>query len=352
MKARLVFDGGDYVDPMCQPLMDQMVGTIYEQLGETACRICYESGGLDKNGKRKGRSSAKLHEHILEVDNTSVYEHINFTVKIYDPKEEVVRACINRKGIWLVQVNPFLYELTLNPRVILHWDKHTRAINKNSALRDTLTYVGHKLCPQIIRAEGSVQYDISIKNHDLDQDQAWISMWLRGSRGFSAEQNRHRNPISQRSTRYVDESESDYIEGPAITQFLNDPSVDWNVRSTLNHLINESTKADKATYDYGVAELEKYYIGKGMEKTPARKNARGTAREYLALALPTEKIYSANVTNWLWMLNQRMSPFADPQIRVIYNDVLKELQRSRYGHWFDLATIPAPDGIGLVLAGG
>jgi thymidylate synthase ThyX len=364
MKASLVYDGTKLIIPesMGTPCDDQMQGTVHEQLGELACRICYDSLGVDENGKRRGRSSAKLHEHILEAINLSVYEHINYTVTIsIEPHfiDNFLWSLINRKGIWIEHPYGGILEITCNLRSVLEWEKNTRRANsriETYALGRLLSYYGQQLCPQIIKEDYSSEpiafkelLECSEFKEELTEDQAHISMYLSGSRGFSAEQNRHRFSVSQRSTRYCDESKSPYIEHPLITKYLKNK--DQYQSLLIRGEIDYSIKTDRSTYNLLVNQLQTFLQEQGLDKTSARKQARGAARGYLGNAIKTEMIFTAPVSAWRdVMLQQRCSDFADAEIRMIYNQVLPELQRSQYGSFFnDMELVPAKDGIGEVL---
>src|SRR4051794_34446430 len=104
IRAQLVFDGYKLTVPECMGVAkeNQLQGTVWECLGELACRICYDSLG-------KGRSSRDLHNHIMEVKNLSVYEHIVFTVKI--PGFDNYQSLMNRKGVYC-----FWDQITVNLR--------------------------------------------------------------------------------------------------------------------------------------------------------------------------------------------------------------------------------------------
>jgi thymidylate synthase ThyX len=83
----------------------------------------------------------------------------------------------------------------------------------------------------------------------------------------------------------------------------------------------------------------------------ARKQARGMARGYLGNALQTEMLFSASVAQWKRMLEQRLTPAADAEIRLVYELALAELKRSRYGAAFErYELVDSPDGLGKVLA--
>lgn len=352
MKASLVFDGSGVNIPvsMGTPADNQMQGSDAEQLGELASRICYDSLGYDELGKRRGRSSYALHEHILEVINLSVYEHYNFTVRYSGYETQLMAlACLNRKGIW-IKLRGDEIDITTNLRAILEWDRWTRSTNSNNRTAFTkglLTFYGNMIAPYIIPRTyaGTISPSRILETDELDQDQAWVSMYLQGSRGFSHEQVRHRFAISQRSTRYVDEDGSDYVQHPLVRFFFN------NSQGRAWKAIEKSIDADRETYRILVEELQDFCLTKlGLDKQTARKQARGAARGYLGNALSTEMIFSAPVTGWRWIIKQRLSKFADAEIRTIYTSVLQELKQSRYAAFFeDMETIPSPDRLGEIL---
>jgi thymidylate synthase ThyX len=377
MHASLVFDDKQLYLPesMGRPKENQLTGTIHENLGELASRICYDSLG-------SGRSSEALHQHILDVQNHSIYEHIVFTFGFdltscgLDPFQ-FARAFANRKGIWFEdEPNRGGFEITINLRAILEWERHTRGFNTNAltaAFGEVLQRWAHAFVPRIIpeaaltnRARGIAEHSW-YKQNDLTNDQANITLYLYGSRGFTHEQVRHRNAISQRSTRYVDEDGSPYITHPLVKRFLADRSVDWNVeiskddagnpvmipeQQNIAGMIEESVGADRKTYRNLVRVLQRY----GMErmgitdKTAARKQARGAARGYLGNALASDMLYTTSITGWKWILSQRKNKLADAEIREVYTPALTALQVSSYGDRFsEFTLVPSPDGLGTVL---
>lgn len=348
MRASLVYDGGNIVyipESMGRPCEDQLQGTVNEQLGELACRICYDSMGYDSNGVRRGRSSAQLHKHILEVQNLSVYEHINFTVCFNYNDADIRIACLNRKGIWVEGQN----EITTNLRAVLEWDKYNCSTNRTFScyVKQILTSYANQLVPQICLPVKGTLSGTYLKTKNLTENQAWITLYLYGSRGFTHEQVRHRFAMSQRSTRYVDESESSWIEHPLITQYLTDELVPVEIREAINLSIGGVVNSSQICYSALVSHLESYLISQGINKTTARKQARGAARGYLGNALASDMLFSAPVSGWKWMLKQRLSAAADAEIRAIYEQVLEALQCS---HMFgEFTLIPSPDGIGKVL---
>jgi thymidylate synthase ThyX len=332
MNASLVYDGTgepEVPESMGTPAAGQLRGTPAEKLGELACRICYDSLG-------NGRSSAKLHEHILEVKNLSVYEHINFTTVFRDTGRSTVLlvACLNRKGVW-VEMRDDAVEITANLRAVLEWDRHTRGANAWVAvaapLGQALREHASRIVPQIVKSDGfsDIVADLfansAPKTENLTADQAWITLYLYGSRGFTHEQVRHRFAMSQRSTRYVDEDGSPYVTHPLVVKYL--AEADSSESCAMLDLIEASTAADRLTYRVLVDALRRFCRGPlGIaDPTAARKQARGAARGYLGNALASEMLFSAPASGWRWILEQRASRFADAEIRSVYGPALAAL---------------------------
>jgi thymidylate synthase ThyX len=160
--------------------------------------------------------------------------------------------------------------------------------------------------------------------------------------------------MSQRSTRYVEESESPYVRHPLIAQFLSDDIINPTFKRDVIDLMKTSERADKTTYNNLASYLQDYLKSRGVEGIQARKQARGAARGFLGLALHTEMIFTTSVEGWRWMLSQRATKLADAEIRVLYtsgeHSVLNCLKNSRYGYFFgDFKTEDCPDGIGKSL---
>ena len=363
MNARLVYDGGTLIVPpeLGTPAPNQLRGTDADNLAELASRVCYDSLGVDASGKPRGRSSEKLHEHIREVKHLSVYEHVTMTVVVpthgFD-LTAMLLATRNRKGIWVeVYDSGDAVGLTVNMRAVLEWDRYSPSSpgkHYAAALGNLLRSTAHQHAPLVVPRDVAADVypaGVFVKTDDLTDDQAHITLYLAFSRGASHEQVRHRYAVSQRSTRYVDESESPYIEHPLVTRFLADPSVSKHRKWDVEVRVAESVGADRESYDVVVDHLETYLAANGADKLTARKQARGAARGYLGNALGTEMLFSASVAGWQDMIRQRLSAFPDAEIRHVYALALDALKSSRYGDRFaGFTTVPSPDGIGVVLA--
>lgn len=359
--AKLVWDGGDEVlipSEMGTPASNQMKGTAIERLSEVSCRVCYDSLG-------KGRSSEELHKHILEVKHLSVYGHGAVTVKFNCNVDYT--GYLNRPGVWVERYELIdAHRVTLNARALLDWDYWTsfyknrdQRISADWLKRVLMVHVG-KLCPQILHPKKEhpeflerISEITHLTEPEVDEEK-WISLFLSGSRGFSHEQVRHgfRTGISQRSTRYVDEDGSPWLDHPLVQEFLastdaipEDP--DNRIRGAFSCLIEDTKAMARRTYGHTVDVVQKWLLRRGVDKFTARKQARGAARGYLGNALVTELVFSASVEQWKRILRQRCTAPADAEIRAVIATALPELKASRYGDSFsNFSLVPAGDGMG------
>ncbi len=331
LACRLVWDGTDEVripPEMGTPRADQMQGSASDRLAELAMRVCYDSLG-------KGRSSEDAHKHLREVGHLNPYEHWKRTVEL----DNVwwIDSFINRPGVW---INPCGankgIRVTLSDRVLMDWENWCWRVED--------------------RGEGEfIDHRSSVE--PTDEREQWVSLFLQGSRGFSHELVRHRHQcaVSQRSTRYVDESESEWVEHPLVTMFdASDPIKGEQMRDWPKKHTAGTVDGARRSYDLYVEALQRWLKNeKKIDGTQARKQARGAARGFLGNALLTELIFSASVAQWKHMLVMRCADAADAEIRVIFGKVLEVLKTSRYGKAFDEFKLqPASDGIGFSLAGG
>ncbi len=139
------------------------------------------------------------------------------------------------------------------------------------------------------------------------------------SRSLSHELVRHRAGFaySQRSQRYVDESEPGFVvppwvlalgeTSPVYTVYINSFH---QVEKTYNRLIKLLTTISKDS----------------QSATERRKNIRQAARAVLPNATETKMFVTANVRAWRHFIEQRASEFADLEIRRLAIAVLEVLQ--------------------------
>ncbi len=239
----------------------------------------------------------------------------------------------------------------------------TASDEKSSAILDTQDCGSHGA--RLIECAGRTCYDsygkgrpsadyhehIKQTGHGSVTEHVSINFFLSNiSRGCTHELVRHRvgTAISQRSTRYVQESESPYVHHPLIKEFVDSceehAAPDGDL---LLNVISEAQIVSRRAYEETVMCLESWLINiKKIDKVNARKQARGAARGYLGNALFTEMVWSANVRTLRNFLELRASPFADAEIRVLANRIYEEALSVVPEYFNDYTKVPCPDGIG------
>lgn len=333
LECALVWDGTDEVrvpKAMGVPRADQMQGEVWERLAEVAGRVSYDSMG-------KGRSSVDFHKHIADVGHFNVYEHHQKTVVMQGDLNEVFERLANRPGVWSAALRSDegdRIRITFNKRAIMDWQKWSHEHDRMG-----------------------LHLDMGKTTDPIHDEEKWISIFVQGSRGFSHELVRHRfrTAVSQRSTRYVDESASPWVMHPLIEKFehdnpLHDSGFETEITERGKTLIGDA----QMVYDKSVKQMQGWLEHQGSSAFQSRKQARGAARGFLGNALLTEMLFSASVTQWVRMLRLRASDAADAEIRMIFTSkILPVLRSSRYGKDFDEFELgPASDGIGQSLVGG
>lgn len=362
ISAKLVYDGTNLYFPseLGCPRDDQLVGTDSEKLIEIAGRCCYSSFGT-------GRDSAGFHKHLIEVNHGSVHEH-GWVHGLIRPRKntdsysfaKILLSCLNRRGVVVTPVkDDDSVFVSANFRCIREWDNYTilYGFDRDDSwpLRSWLECWASRLAPQLF-PKPETFYDMMASSglhgtlvlrpeHGLH---SFVSLFLRGSRGFSHELVRHRKQMSQRSTRYCDESESEWIEHPLITEYKNNNNNEY--RWSGQTLINEVIELSRSTYGLLVDDLQAWLVSRSVDKLTARKQARGAARGYLGNALSTELVFTDSVAGWQDILRQRGGVGADAEMRAETVLILGELQKSSYSEYFNNYGLePSPDGIGLVV---
>src|SRR4029079_16706675 len=359
--SKLVWDGSTNIvipSEMGTPRADQLQGLVREQLSELAGRVCYDSVGT-------GRSSADYHKHIKEVGHLSVYEHAHMTVEVKQPIEPLV--FLNRPGLWVENRFEDGFRVTFNPRNILDWNTWSDEIRVDDkvgevttfCVGDLLSFHAEQAYPMMVpprgRSDRNIRFykSVSATVEPETDEEKWVSMFMVGSRGFSHELVRHgdRTGISQRSTRFVQENESEWIDHPLVQEYDQHLAKTLSVRDAANWIDRLWSVKNLARKVYAevVETLKPWLIEKGVDKFTARKQARGAARGYLGNALLTELVFSASVGQWKRMLRMRACAPADSEIRAVFVQALAELKKSRYAADFATFSVePASDGLGEI----
>jgi thymidylate synthase (FAD) len=161
----------------------------------------------------------------------------------------------------------------------------------------------------------------------------WSFLVTGVSRSFTHELIRHRHfSYSQLSQRYVDESESDFVEPDVIAA---DPE--------LHAVWCEAVDATRRAYDRLVAGLESHFT-QVPEKTLRRKLARQAARSVLPNATETKIFVTGNARALRHFIELRGSEHADVEIRKVAVAMLRIMQREAPSMFGDYTLVPLADG--------
>jgi thymidylate synthase (FAD) len=161
----------------------------------------------------------------------------------------------------------------------------------------------------------------------------WSFLITNVSRSLTHELIRHRHfSYSQLSQRYVDESDSAFIEPDDIAA---DPE--------LHRAWVEAVNAARAAYDALVAGLQERYTGVA-DKTLRRKMARQAARSVLPNATETKIFVTGNARALRHFIELRGSEHADVEIRKLAVGLLKIMQQESPSIFADYTLVTLPDG--------
>jgi thymidylate synthase (FAD) len=178
-----------------------------------------------------------------------------------------------------------------------------------------------------------LQHLIEVGHGSVLEHAVWSFLVTGVSRSFTHELIRHRHfSYSQLSQRYVDESDSDFVEPDTIA---GDPE--------LHALWCETVDATRHAYDRLVTGLEKHFAAV-PEKTLRRKLARQAARSVLPNATETKIFVTGNARALRHFIELRGSEHADVEIRKVAVAMLRLLQQEAPSMFADYELAPLPDG--------
>ena len=165
----------------------------------------------------------------------------------------------------------------------------------------------------------------------------WTFLITGVSRALTHELIRHRAgwAFSQLSQRYVDETETDFVE-PAI--IASDPE--------LHALWLESIETSRAAY-VALAERLAARLKTGqphLAGTARRKAARQAARSVLPNATETKIFVTVNARALRHFIELRGSEHAEPEIRQLAVALLRIAQQEAPNLFGDFSLVPLPDG--------
>lgn len=164
------------------------------------------------------------------------------------------------------------------------------------------------------------------------------------TRGLSLELNRHRTfSISQRSTRYTKEEESNLVLEPyyaslykkyeyllkqdTIGVYVNKSEINVNGNMELQLLLNHLNSAFNSFESYkSEVKILESLNPENLIGFDLRKWARGKARNILPHGLETQGCWSNNVRGWRWFIECRSDIHAEPEIRRLAYEIYKILR--------------------------
>ena len=127
--------------------------------------------------------------------------------------------------------------------------------------------------------------------------------------------------FSQRSQRFVDESEGLYVVPPAIARELGE---DGSAEGILKDSLEQANESYKRLVEVLEQSLPEEMFSSGWDR---RKAVRQAARAVLPNATETKIFVTANVRAWRHFIEMRGAAFADWEIRRLAIMVLDVLKR-------------------------
>jgi thymidylate synthase (FAD) len=185
---------------------------------------------------------------------------------------------------------------------------------------------------------------LSSKHGSVLEHAVWNLLFTGVSRALTHELVRHRAGFgySQLSQRYVDESEARYVVPPL-----------YRENEELRARWQQTIECVRKAY-LELAEATTAYVQqKHPEMAPRdrRKWARQAARSILPNACETKIFVTGNARAWRNFLEQRGSPHADTEIRLLAVEVAKALRRESPNLFHDVELADEPDGMPSVRVG-
>ena len=178
-----------------------------------------------------------------------------------------------------------------------------------------------------------LEHIVNVGHGSVLEHAVWSFLITGVSRSFTHELIRHRHfSYSQLSQRYVDESDSEFVEPDVIAS-----------EPELHQAWCEAVNAARAAYDRLVAGLERHYAAE-PDKTLRRKLARQAARSVLPNATETRIFVTGNARALRHFIEMRGSGYADVEIRKVAVAMLDILRRESPTIFGDYTLEPLADG--------
>jgi len=169
------------------------------------------------------------------------------------------------------------------------------------------------------------QREVIAQRHGSVLEHLVIPVYVTGiTRACSLEVNRHRPlAISQRSTRYTEESGAAIVLSPYYAR-LHLAREDWDEGNFIEGHVRSAREALRR-YALEVEWLTARNPEGITDRKALRKWARGQARNILPHALETRVGYTANLRAWRWVIEQRSSRHAEDEVRRLAHHLFQAL---------------------------
>ncbi len=179
---------------------------------------------------------------------------------------------------------------------------------------------------------------LSSKHGSVLEHAVWNLLITGVSRALTHELVRHRAGFgySQLSQRYVDESEARYVVPPL-----------YQENEALRAKWQQTIECVRRAYAELADATAQYVQQKHPEMPPRdrRKWARQAARSSLPNACETKIFVTGNSRAWRHFLEQRGSPHADTEIRLLAVEICKVLKQESPNIFHDVELTDEPDGM-------
>lgn len=354
MSVQLIAKNGKtmpgFVDSLQLTINHQFTGSDYENTMEYAGRICYNSVN-----KISSRGTQDYLAHIIDSRHTSVLGHVTFscTLDLQEAQAWSSFWCTSplsftKEGWWLGHVNEGMYMLTVNLRFLERIFSSLIIVKSIFTMRGGIVYDNvpiivqnvlwyffacvQRNCKYISLVKEPIVND-GVEDHIYDTEKVqeaysnitqgnswtWYTFDIHCSRACGNELARHNTEVafSQRSTRYVNESEVVFLEHPlAQTPDSHRQEFLALIRNIYGHTFSMT--------EFNIQELnKKVSMGEPDDTLYAKKQARAAAARYLPLGLETQIIFSVSRNELAEMKKQRVDKHADAEI---YNVVQSMVQ--------------------------
>jgi thymidylate synthase (FAD) len=187
--------------------------------------------------------------------------------------------------------------------------------------------------------------------HGSVMEHVHVSLFIEGiSRGLSLELNRHRSfNISQRSTRYTREDDAAFVLDPYYAELYKKHQFDIDSTGVVSYSSHDEEWSTEVTlvhdHLHGLMSAQQSYVRQvelleslnpfRLSGFDLRKWARGKARNMLPHALETRGTWTNNLRGWRWFIESRSSRHAEPEIRILANEILHVLWQESPLHFSD-----------------